>query len=192
MGDFIAKDLIVKDLMVPLSEYATVPKEATLYEAVLALEKAQEEFEHAKYSHRAVLILDNNNRVIGKLSQLDVLRAMNPENESANKIDDIEQFGFSRGFINAMREIHRLKDTRLEDICSTAMNANVVDYMQAPSEGEYVEENTALEAAIHQLVKGLHLSLLVTRAEKIVGILRMSDVFGAVFHIMKECKKKNE
>ena len=38
---------IVKDLFVPISEYATVPKGSTLFEAVLALEKAQEEFEHS-------------------------------------------------------------------------------------------------------------------------------------------------
>jgi hypothetical protein len=34
----------VKDLMVPLSEYATVSEDASLYEAVVSLEKAQEEF----------------------------------------------------------------------------------------------------------------------------------------------------
>ena len=38
----------IKDLMVPMSEYATVSEEATLYEAVLALEKAQEEFDHTR------------------------------------------------------------------------------------------------------------------------------------------------
>ena len=32
----------IKELMVPLSEYATVKEDATLYEAVLALEEAQE------------------------------------------------------------------------------------------------------------------------------------------------------
>ena len=37
-------DYRVKDLMVPLSEYATVSEDATLYEAVAELEKAQEEF----------------------------------------------------------------------------------------------------------------------------------------------------
>lgn len=31
-------NLIVKDLMIPLEEYATVDEEATLYEAVMALE----------------------------------------------------------------------------------------------------------------------------------------------------------
>jgi hypothetical protein len=51
------KNYLVKDLMVPLSEYATVPMGSTLFEAVLALEKAQEEFDRTKYKHRGVLIM---------------------------------------------------------------------------------------------------------------------------------------
>jgi hypothetical protein len=34
---------------------------------------------------------------------------------------------------------------------------------------------------------GQHQSLLVTRDKEIVGILRLTDVFAAVFHRMKEC-----
>jgi CBS-domain-containing membrane protein len=34
---------------------------------------------------------------------------------------------------------------------------------------------------------GHHQSLLVTAGEKIVGILRLTDVFAALFHKMKEC-----
>ena len=52
-------EYIVKDLMVPISEYATVAKGSTLFEAVLALEKAQEEYDHSKYHHRAVLCAPN-------------------------------------------------------------------------------------------------------------------------------------
>ncbi len=184
------KNYIIKDLMVPISEYATVPKGATLYEAVLALEKAQEEFDHSKYHHRAVLILDTDNRVIGKLSQLGVLRAIEPKNEQTDKIDDVSRFGFSEGFINTMREQYRLEGALLGDIGKTAMNVKVENIMKTPSEGEYVEENTSLEVAIHQLVSGLRLSLLVTRGDEIVGILRMSDVFAAIFHTMKESEKK--
>jgi hypothetical protein len=51
------KIIVIKDLMVPLEEYATVPDSATLYEAVLALEEAQEKFQHLPYKHRAVLVL---------------------------------------------------------------------------------------------------------------------------------------
>ncbi len=158
------KNYSVKDLMVPLSEYATVPKGATLYEAVLALEKAQEDFNHTKYHHRAVLVLDTDKNVIGKLSQLGVLRAIEPKNEQTDKIDDISHFGFSEGFVNTMREQYRLDGAMLGNIGKTAMNVKVEDFMKAPSEGECVEEGSSLEAAIHQLVSGLRLSLLVTRS----------------------------
>jgi len=178
--------------MVPLSEYATVPKGTTLYEAVLALEKAQEEFYYTKYHHRAVLILDNKNHIIGKLSQLDVLRAIEPRNEQSDKIDDIKRFGFTEGFINSMREQYRLKNTLNNNICDVAMNTKVEDCMQSPSEGEYIKENASLDAAIHQLVIGHHLSLLVTRKGWLVGILRMSDVFAAVFHTMKTNENRIE
>ena len=48
----------IEDLMVPLSEYATVIVGATLFEAILALEKAQGDFDQTKYRHRAILVLD--------------------------------------------------------------------------------------------------------------------------------------
>jgi hypothetical protein len=60
--------------------------------------------------------------------------------------------------------------------------------MQAPSEGEIIDQDASLESAVMQLVMGRHLSLLVTRDQKIVGILRLTDAFAAVFHTMKECE----
>jgi CBS domain containing-hemolysin-like protein len=55
------------------------------------------------------------------------------------------------------------------------------------SEGEYVSEDATLDVAIHQIIMGHHQSLLVTGDGKIVGILRLTDVFAALFHKMKEC-----
>ena len=60
--------------------------------------------------------------------------------------------------------------------------------MQATSQGEFIGEEETLEAAIMQLVMGYHLSLLVTRDNEIVGILRLTDAFAAVFHTMKDCE----
>lgn len=174
--------------MVPISEYATVTVGATLLEAVMALEKAQEEFDsdHSKYHHRAVLVLDTKGRVIGKLSQLNVLRALEPKDEQISKATEIGQFGFSPKFITTLREQYRKAGVSLSLLCANAAKMKVEDYMKTPTEGECVEENTPLDTAIYQLVTGLHLSLLVTRGSEIVGVLRMSDVFAAVFHAMKE------
>lgn len=183
-------DYIVKELMVPLSEYATVRKGSTLFDAVLALEKAQIEFDHTKYKHRAVLILGENGGVIGKLSQLDVLNALEPRDRESGEINELHQYGFSADFIRNMRTQKRLQGSPLKDICNIALQLFVEDFMQAPSEGEFIDQEASLEIAVLQLVMGHHLSLLVTRGhgKKIVGILRLTDAFAAVFHIMKECE----
>jgi len=183
-------DFLVKELMVPLSEYATVPEGSTLFDAVLALEKAQEEFDHTKYKHRGVLILDKNKRVIGKLGQLDVLRALEPKDEDPGEISELSQFGFSSNFIHNLRKQRRLKTAPMKDLCSKASKLRVEDFMQTPSEGEIIEYEASLEMAIIQLVSGHHISLLVTQDKKIIGVLRLTDAFAAVFHTMKECESK--
>jgi CBS domain-containing protein len=180
-------DYAIKDLMIPLSEYATVSEDATLFEAVLSLEKAQAEFDHTRYRHRAVLVLDTQGVVVGKLSQLDALRALEPKYEEMQAGDTLARLGFSRKFMKSMMEHYKLFDRPLKDICKTAAAAKVKDFMHTLTEGEFVEENATLDEAIHQLVLGHHQSLLVTRDKDIIGILRLTDVFAAIFHTMKEC-----
>lgn len=179
----------VKELMVPLSEYATVSEDATLYEAVLALEEAQENFEdkHTRYRHRAILMLDKDGHVVGKLSQLDVLKALEPKYQEKIEGEESHRLGISASFMKSVFEDYKLFANPLDDVCRKAGEQTVNNFMHAPTEGEYVSEDASLEVAIHQLVMGQHQSLLVTRDKKIVGILRLTDVFAAVFHKMKEC-----
>jgi predicted transcriptional regulator len=61
------------------------------------------------------------------------------------------------------------------------------DIMYKPVEGEYVEADATLDEAIHQLVMGRHQSLLVTEKGRIVGILRLTDVFDQICEVMKTC-----
>ena len=58
--------LIVKDLMVPLSGYATVSEDSTLAEAVKTLKQAQKNFDQTRDKHRAILIIDKNNKIVGE------------------------------------------------------------------------------------------------------------------------------
>lgn len=180
------KNFIVKDLMVPISEYATVPEGATLYEAVLALEKAQEQYQQSRYSHRAVLILDKNKRVIGKLSQMDFLCALEPRDVNLDQIRKFNRFGFTRKAVALQQEEYLKSSPPILDVYSSAAKLNVTDLMQRPTEGEYVDESISVDMALHQLTAGSNLSLLVTRGKDIVGVLRLADVFAAVFHAMKE------
>ena len=179
----------VKELMVPLSEYATISEDATIYEAVKALEKAQEEFDHTRYRHRAILVMDKNGKVVGKLSQLDILKSLEPKYREIRPDSHISKLGFSKKFILSMVENYQLFNTPMEDICRKSGEQHVRDSMHILTEGEYIDIAASLDKAIHLLVIGHHQSLLVTEGEKIVGILRQTDVFAAVFHAMEECFK---
>lgn len=182
------KSYKVRDLMVPLAEYATVDEDASLFDAVTALEKAQIEYDHSAYRHRAILILDKGKKVVGKVSQLDVLRALEPKYDEMQGSEGLARFGFSKKFMKSLLLQYRLFENPLEDICRKASAKKVGDFMHRPTEGEYVDETATLDEAIHQLVLGHHQALIVTRNADIVGILRLTDVFAAIFHLMKECR----
>ncbi len=183
------KTITVKEIMVPLAEYATVPEDATLYEAVLALEKAQQEFDKVRYyRHRAILIYDKNKKIVGKLSQLDVLKALEPKYEQITEAGAAHRFGFTKDYLKSMHEQFRLWDRPLNKLCEKAAEKKVKEIMYSPTEGEYVAEDARLDEAIHQLVVGHHHSLLVTRGEEIVGILRLTDVFREVSERIKACE----
>ena len=179
----------VKDLMVPIEEYATVSHDATLLEAVLALEHAQEKLDRMRYPylHRAILVLDQDKKVVGKISQLDALRALEPQYEKMGDPTTLSRAGFSPKFLQTIMKQFSLLSDSLVNICGIAANRKVKSFMHTPGEGEYVEENASLPEAIHQFVMGHHQSLLVTRGKEILGILRLTDVFKAIFQIMKTC-----
>jgi len=175
----------VKDLMVPLSEYATVSENATLHEAVMALKTAQKEFDQTRDRHRAILVYDKKNKIVGKLSQLDVLQALEPKYEQMGDTNRLSRFGLSRygfspKFMKTVMNQFNLWDKSLEESCKTAGKRTVKEIMYTPTMGEFVEENASLSVAIHQLLLGHHQSLLVTRNKEIIGILRLTDVFREI------------
>jgi CBS domain-containing protein len=172
------------DLMVPVSEYVTVDEDATLFEAVQALVKAQASFEKNRYHHRAVLVLDRQQKnVVCKLAQVDILRALEPKYESI----ELGRFGYSRKFMATLQDKFRLWEEPLDNICKKAMEKKVSNFITPPIEGELIDENASLSDAIHQLVLGCHQSLLVTSGSEIIGVLRLSDVFHEVSVIMRSC-----
>lgn len=184
------KSILVKDLMVPLNEYATVSEDATLAEAIATLESAQEQFDKSRYRHRAILVSDRSTgRIIGKLSQLDVIRALEPKYDLLGEKESIShfslsRFGFSPKFMKSILEQYDLWQESLEAICKKAGKKKVGEIMYALTEGEYVKDSATLNEAVHQLIMGHHQSLLVTSNDTIVGILRLTDIFKEVCSLM--------
>ncbi len=183
-------DFCVRDLMVPISEYATVKVGTTMLDALLELRSVQFAYTDRKYQHRGILVLDDNHNVVGKISQLRVLKAVIPDSSELADVD-LHQFGFSRSFIHSMKMNYRLGNKIISRHNLKAIaTLKVEEFMQTPEPGEFVAEDASLDMAIYQLVSRTHLSLLVTSGEKIVGVLRMSDVFAALSQEMEICSRE--
>jgi CBS domain-containing protein len=182
------KDKKIKDLMVSLSDYATVYEDETLFEALIALEKAHEKLDPSRHRHRAILILDKKDRVVGKLSQWDILKSLEPKYGNIEDLEKISRTGFSPQFLKSMLVQHALWNKPLMDVCRVGGKNKVKDVMVKPTKGEYINKSAPLGEAINQLVVGQLLSLLVVDDEKnIIGILKLIDVFDEILQTMKSC-----
>jgi CBS domain-containing protein len=179
------KTITVKELMVRLEKYATVPREATLREAILALEKAQMTLDSTRHKHRAILVLDESGKVVSKITMKNILIALEPNYGKMEGTGVLERSGYSPDLIRSMLENSALWTEPLQFFSERAAKLKVGDLIYAPSEDEYIDENATLGEAIHQLIMYPFLSLLVTSGEEVVGILRLSDVFTKVCDIIK-------
>jgi CBS domain-containing protein len=188
LGGRFMKTIKVRDWMVTLDEYATISAEATLYEAVLALEGARERLDGKGYRHRAVLVLDGNGRVTGKLSQLDLLRCLEPKYAEMGDLKKISGYGLSAEFLKSMMDRYDLWKAPLDDICHKASHLRVGDITNSPLAGEFIDVEASLNEAVHQLIIGHHQSLLVMSEGEIVGILLLTDVFEKVGERIKACR----
>ena len=76
----------------------------------------------------------------------------------------------------------------MENICQKAAKMKVESFMTKLTEGEFIDLGASLDQAIHLLVMGHHQSLLVKKEGTVVGVLRLTDVFASVFHVLKTCE----
>jgi CBS domain containing-hemolysin-like protein len=180
---------LVKELMIPLSEYATVNEEDTLKKAIATLQETQIQNDPKQYKHRAVLVYDKTKNIVGKVSAFDVLRSLEPkycqigEPEQMSKMG-LSRFGLSNDFLSSMLEQFCLWDESAEALAKKASKLKVKEIMYSLSEGEFVDENASIAEAIHQLILGHHQSLLVSKDKQVIGILKLSDVFKLVCDII--------
>jgi len=179
------KTIKVKELMLPLEGYATVLQDATLLEAILALEKAQMVLDPTMYKHRAILVLDESGKVVNKITMKNILVALNPNYGKEEGMEVLERSGYSQNLIRSMLAASELWMEPLQLFRERATEQKVGDLVHAPSEDEYIDADATLGEAIHQLVVSPYHSLLVISRDEVVGILRLSDIFIKICNIVK-------
>jgi len=170
----------VGDLMVPLEDYSHVRADASLSDVVSALAQAMigPNPDPSRPRDRGTLVQAADGRVLGKLSLWDVLSGLKPNFEPP--VDPFGQVDDGLLWSQWLRP----------DLLDRARAIRAADLLHEPSRDEFIDARAPLDLAVHRLVKGRHLSLLVTRNDDIVGVLRLSDVFKAVDNLLTKAEAK--
>jgi len=168
----------VINVMLPLDEYAVVSEDDTLYEAFVALEEAQIKRPPGRQKHRAVLVRNSKNEIVGKLGHLGFLKALEPGYKNLGELDVISKAGLTKEFIMSMMKDFELLQDDLDDIRIKTKTIKMKEVMRPMT--EQVDVNDTINEAIHKIIMWQILSVLVTKGGKVVGILRLSDLFDEV------------
>ena len=173
----------VKELMLALDDYATVPSGATIREALVALSKAQMGLTYDRHHHRAVLVLDAEGRVVGKLTYWSILRSLEPALFREVDREALSRSNLSPEFIQSLERRSSGLRRDLAATCREAARVRVEDAMVPVQES--IDEEAELAEALHLMVLGHWQSMLVTRGGEVVGIVRLSDVFEEVADMIR-------
>jgi len=176
-------DVQVKDIMIPISKYVSVKRKDNLIMVLQALEeKRQSGIDHA---HRDAIVVDSNGVFIGKITMIDIFRALEP---NYKKIYQESKTGvLTKEFVMKMVKDFNLWLEPAKDICSRGGNLTVADVMYIPKDLEFVDETDSLEIALHNFVMGAHQPLVVKKGDDVTGVLRFGDVYEVVRKTLLSC-----
>lgn len=176
----------VLDLMVAADGFPKITDRATFYEALSALETAQEKFLSGKSEQRILLVEDDKGKIIGKLSPIDLFRGLETNYGRVNAEQTVGRFGLAYIW-KSMQKDYQLWENPFKDLCRKARNVQVKDFIKTPSEGQSIGAQDNLAKCFHLFVMNRHDALFVFENNQIVGLLRFSDVYKKASQTMKAC-----
>ncbi len=175
----------VKDLMIPLSEYAVIDQDATLLDALNELDEAQKNLPAKSYRHRAVLVRNKKGKIVGRLGHFAFIKALNKPTHKFLDNPYLRRAGVSEDMLNISKDRMSFMNQDISLICSQARYVKVGDIVLSGT--QKIDETATLQEALELFIKHESLSLLVTRGTEVVGILRVADFFEELANYMKEC-----
>ncbi|MDY0374249.1 MAG: CBS domain-containing protein [Desulfobacterium sp.] len=177
----------ISELMRPIDVFPAIPSDATFMDGVVALEEANEQFKTGNAPERIVLVHDMKEKIIGKLSPMDIVQGLEPRYV---EIDDFKSSQYSqmiRTSLLSMKDQFRLWHRPLGELCEKANTIKIHDFIKMPTPDHMVMIDDNVDVAFHLFVVRRHGSLFVIDGQNIVGLILFSDVYRKIRKIMKNC-----
>ncbi|MGD9971923.1 MAG: CBS domain-containing protein [Desulfatirhabdiaceae bacterium] len=179
----------VRDLMVLAEKFPKISVDATFYEALDALETAQKKYLSGESGQRILLVQNETDAIIGKLSPIDLFRGLETNYSRVNAEETLAHFGLDYIW-KSMQKDFGLWENPFKDLCYKAQHVHIRDFIRPPSKGQTIGVDDTLVKSFHLFVMNRHDALFVLENDTIIGLLRFSDVFNKTSRIMKECGVK--
>lgn len=181
------KETPVKNIMIPVENYIAVAENHSLIDVLQALENARSSSDN--HAHRDALVTGPNADIIGKITMIDIFRAIEP---NYRKIGIDEAVAGGRGELNREFIIDAIDNFNLwvepaKTLCDRGSALKVSEVMHVLDELEYLNEEDSLEKALHRYVMGVHQPLIVKQGETVTGVLRFGDLFEVVRENLLKC-----
>jgi Mg2+/Co2+ transporter CorC len=179
----------VRDLMVLIDRFPKISNRAAYFEALSALEIAQQKYLSGESEQRILLVENEKRKIIGKLSPIDLFRGLETNYNRVSAEETLTHFGFDYIW-KSMQKDYGLWENPFKDLCHKAKDIQIMDFFKAPSKGQSIGAEDTLAKCFHLFVMNRHDALFVFDHDEIIGILTFSDVFKKTSQIMKECGAK--
>jgi hypothetical protein len=175
----------VRDLMIAVDEYTIVHRNATLYDALSALQEAHQRTPEGVPRHRAVLVRDDYGRIVGKVGHLAFLRAVRSVAVNPFATDPgLEAAGLDVDMMRQSQDVYRLLRDDIQSLCATVGSVRVGEVMRPVTEN--IDAGATLLEALDAFDRLECLSLLVTDGADTVGILRLVDLFDEIARTLRD------
>lgn len=172
--------LKVKELMRPVDEFQRISSNATFMEALETLDRADLAFRSGNAPERIVLVMGERGRIVGKLSPIDVVRALEPNFAPIDNIKPGFHTRLAQASLDAMKEQLRVWHKPLTKLRQKAERIKIRDFITMPRADQMTQAEDTVNKAFHLFIVGRHGSLFVQDGREIVGLIRFSDVYRKI------------
>ena len=165
------KDSVIRDLIIPLDRYPHLNENQTLQEAIqilLSFHAGQDE--RLRYS--MVLVINDQNQLVGKLSMIDIIHGLVPLLEKASTVDKFE------GAKGEYENLTFLYEEATFEKCGLNQNKPIKPLLRAVD--FYLAADTHILKALVMMTRRNDFNVPVTENGSIIGVLRLEEIFQAM------------
>jgi CBS domain-containing protein len=185
----VSEKKMVKDIMCPIEEYEFVDVETPFCD-VLALLKTNHEKVQAETKgvfHKTMFVKDESGKIVGKLSVYDLVKGLVPEPAKKPSISRSFYSVLSSRALEVADEVHDMQKrfawlhSTFSELIRQESRKRVKDIMSPVH--PLLVEGDSINKAIYVMFKEEIRQPLVTRDGKIVGVVRLFEIFSELLEI---------